>query len=132
MRGQQTINQLVQEEMHATASLTEHKAVNTGSILTSNRSRNKHFFYILMGSQMKEMSKRGGKEKTNKEELGLYEIMILRNAHHFSNPKLKEMQLLTHQLLLVVEEVRDLPSDRDSCLCHMQRKPSFLVAVCTV
>lgn len=76
--------------------------------------------------------KRGEKEKTNKEELGLYEIMILRNAHHFSNPKLKEMQLLTHQLLLVVEEVRDLPSDRDSCLCHIQRKPSFLVAVCTV
>lgn len=36
------------------------------SILTSNRSRNKHFFYILMGSQMKEMSKSGGKEKTNK------------------------------------------------------------------
>ena len=41
------------------------------SILTSNRSRNKHFFYILMGSQMKEMSKSGGKEKTNKQELDL-------------------------------------------------------------
>lgn len=57
-----------------------------------------------MGSQMKEMSKRGEKEKTNKEELGLYEIMILRNAHHFSIPKLKEMYLLTRQLLLVAED----------------------------
>lgn len=37
--------------------------VNTSSILTSNRSRNKHFFYILMGSQMKEMSKKGEKRK---------------------------------------------------------------------
>jgi hypothetical protein len=50
-------------EMHATDSLMGHEAVNTGSILTSNRSRNKHFFYILMGSQMKEMSKKGGKRK---------------------------------------------------------------------
>lgn len=55
-----------------------------GSILTSNRSRNKHFFYILMGSQMKEMSKKGEKEKTNKQELDLYEILILRNAHSIS------------------------------------------------
>lgn len=54
------------------------------SILTSNRSRNKHFFYILMGSQMKEMSKKGEKEKTNKQELDLYEILILRNAHSIS------------------------------------------------
>lgn len=70
-----------------------------------------------MGSQMKEMSKRGeGKEKTNKEELGLYEIMILRNAHHFSNPKLKEKHFLTHQLLLVVEEERDLTSDTGEVL----------------
>lgn len=55
--------------------------VNPGSILTSNRSRNKHFFYILMGSQMEEMSKKGEKEKTNKQELDLYKILILRNAH---------------------------------------------------
>lgn len=104
MRNQQTINRLVQEEVHATGSLTGHKAVNTDSILTSNRSTNKHFFYRLMGSQMKEMSKRGGKkEKTNKEELDLYEIMILRNAHHISNPDITEMRLLKHQLLLVVE-----------------------------
>ena len=58
--------------------------VNAGSILTSNRSRNKHFFYILMGSQMKEMSKKGEKEKTNKQELDLYEILIVRNAHSIS------------------------------------------------
>ena len=79
-----------------------------------------------MGSQMKEMSKRGEKEKTNKEELGLYEIMNLRNAHHFSNPKLKEMQhLLTHQLLLVAEEVRG-PSPLTEAPCLLQRKPRFL------
>lgn len=39
------------------------KQRHPGSILTSNRSRNKHFFYILMGSQMMEMSKKGGKRK---------------------------------------------------------------------
>lgn len=85
-----------------------------------------------MGSQMKEMSKRGEKEKTNREELGLYEIMNLRNAHHFSNPKLKEMQhLLTHQLLLVAEEARGT-SPRTETPRLVQRKPRFLVVVCTV
>lgn len=79
-----------------------------------------------MGSQMKEMSKRGEKEKTNKEELGLYEIMNLRNAHHFSNPKLKEMQhLLAHQLLLVAEEVRGT-SPLTEAPHLLQRKPRFL------
>lgn len=92
------------------APLRGHKAVNTGSILTSNRSTNKHFFYRLMGSQMKEMSKRGGKkEKTNKEELDLYEIMILRNAHHISSPDLKEMHLLKHQLVGVAEVSKPSP-----------------------
>lgn len=37
-----------------------------------------------MGSQMKEMSKKGEKEKTNKQELDLYKILILRNAHSIS------------------------------------------------
>lgn len=66
MRNQQTTNRLVQEEVHATGSLLGHK-VNTGSILTSNRSTNKHFFYRLMGSQMKEMSKRGKKKRQTKK-----------------------------------------------------------------
>lgn len=70
--------------MHATVPSQGTKKSFPGSILTSNRSRNKHFFYILMGSQMKEMSKKGEKEKTNKQELDLYEILILRNAHSIS------------------------------------------------
>lgn len=50
--------------------LTGHKAKSLPEILQV-REEKKHFFLYIDGQLMKEMSKSGGKEKTNKQELDL-------------------------------------------------------------